>query len=194
MGIVGVERRGVKRMVTAACVGGLLLGAVGCTAAPTPAPRSATPTVASIFASDEEALAAATEAYANYLRVYDALWTEGGPSVDDYLSLSTGAAHEGEAASIADWQSKGWKAVGVTTFDSIQLQSVSQSDSGNWQIRTYLCADASDGDVLDSAGLSVAERDRPLRLPLEVEFVTASATSPALKISESKVWSGTNFC
>ena len=181
-------------MVTAACVGGLLLGAAGCTAAPKPAPPSPTPTIAPIFASDEEALAAATEAYANYLSTYDAIWTEGGPSMDDYLSLSTGAAYEGDLAAMTAWQSKGWKAVGRTTFDSVQLQSVWQSDSGSWHVRTYLCADASGGDVIDAAGQSVAKTERPLRLPLEVEFVTDSAESPDLKISESKVWSGTNFC
>ncbi|TFB97457.1 hypothetical protein E3O42_16040 [Cryobacterium adonitolivorans] len=181
-------------MVTAACVGGLLLGAVGCTAAPKPAPPSATPTIAPIFVSDEEALAAATEAYANYLSTYDAIWTEGGPSVDDYLALSTGPAHEGEVAAMTAWQSKGWKAIGQSTFDSVQLQSVWESDSGRWHIRTYLCADASGGDVIDASGQSVAKSDRPLRLPLEVEFVTASAASSDLKISESKVWSGSNFC
>jgi len=180
-------------MVGAACVGGLLLGAVGCTAAPTSAKPSPTPTVVPIFASDEEALAAATEAYANYLRVHDEFWADGGSSEGEYMSLSTGGAHDGDAESIEKWRANGWRAVGITTFDSIRLQSVELED-GAQQIRTYLCLDVSQGDVIDSQGSSVAKPDRPLRMPLEVEFEATSSDSADLRISRSEVWSGENFC
>jgi len=180
-------------MVTAACVGGLLLGAAGCTAAPKPAPPLPTPTIAPIFASDEEALAAATEAYANYLRVHDSFWADGGSSEDEYLSLSTGTARDGDVESMEKWRANGWHAAGITTFDSMRLQSV-DIEGGSQQIRTYLCLDVTQGDVLDGEGLSVAKTDRPLRVPLEVEFETSSAAPIDLKISRSEVWSGENFC
>jgi len=166
---------------------------VGCTAAPTPAPRSATPTVASIFASDEEALAAATEAYANYLRVHDAFWADDGSSEDEYLSLSIGSARDGDIQSIKKWRANGWHAVGITTFDSMRIQSRA-IDGGSEQIRTYLCLDVTQGDVLDSQGASVAKSDRPLRLPMEVEFEAAFSIPADLKIARSEVWSGENFC
>jgi len=196
MGIVGGRRRTVGRMVMAACVGSLLLGAAGCTApSPSePAPTSNPPTVAPVFASDEEALAAATEAYSNYLATYDALWADGDGAMDDYLALSTGNAHDGEVQSMTEWEAKGWRATGTTAFDSMALQSISRSDTGGWTLRTYLCVDASQGEVIDGTGASVAKPDRPLRLPLEVEFTTTSATSDQLLISESKVWSGKDFC
>ncbi|ASD21460.1 hypothetical protein B7495_04590 [Cryobacterium sp. LW097] len=180
-------------MATAACVGGLLLGAAGCTAAPKPAPPSPTPTITPIFASDEEALAAATEAYANYLRVRDSFWADDGSTEDEYLSLSTGTAHDGDAQSMEKWRANGWHAIGITTFDSMRLQSV-DIDAGSQQIRTYLCLDVTQGDVIDSEGSSVAKPDRPLRVPLEVEFEVASSASIDLKISRSEVWSGENFC
>ena len=181
-------------MAAAACVGGLLLGAVGCTAAPKSAPPSPTPTVAPIFASDEEALAAATQAYANYVSTYDESWADGDGSMADYLALSVGDAHDNDERSFGEWEAKNWRPTGETSFDSVQLQSVTQMDSGTWQIRTYLCLDASNGDVVDAAGISVARPDRQMRVPLEVAFVTDSPNSALLKISESKVWSGTNFC
>jgi hypothetical protein len=182
-----------RRVAVVACVGFLLISSAGCAAERTPVQPSATPTAQPVFASDEEALAAATEAYANYLKAYDAYWA-GLITKAEYLDLSTGSVHQGEVESMAEWEQKGWKAVGKTTFDSIRLQSVSQSDSGHWHVRAYLCADATEGDVLNADGISVAQPDRPLRLPLEIEFLASSDKPVDLKIAESKVWSGTNFC
>ncbi|WEO78420.1 hypothetical protein BJQ94_05125 [Cryobacterium sp. SO2] len=194
MGIDDSRRRRAGRMAAVACACLLLVPLAGCAADPKPAAPSSTPTATPVFASDEEALAAATEAYENYLSAYDAYWTGNATSKRDFLALSTGDAHEGEVESMAEWEEKGWTAVGSTTFDSMRLQSVSQSDSGQWVIRAYLCADSSRGDVVDASGASVAKSDRRLRLPLEVAFVTSSAESSDLKISESNVWTGTDFC
>ena len=194
MGTDAGRRRRTSRMVTLACAGILLLPVTACAAEPSPAPTSAPPTAAPIFATDEEALAAAEEAYANYLSTYDASWADGDGSLDDYLALTVGEAHQTDEQSYAEWDSKNWRPIGTTKFDSIRLQSRSQDESGIWHIQTYLCIDVSDGDVVDSSGASVARPDRPLRLPLEVSFVTVSRSSAELKISESEVWSGTNFC
>jgi hypothetical protein len=189
-----IDVEGFKRRAAAvAGVGFLLISGAGCSAEPTPVPTSAAPTAAPVFASDEEALAAATEAYADYLKAYDEYWAGLVPKAE-YLELSTGSVHEGEEESMAEWEEKGWKAVGKTTFDSIKLQSVSQAGSGEWRIRAYLCVDATEGDVVNADGVSVAQPDRPLRLPLEIEFLTPPDAPIDLKISESKVWSGTNFC
>jgi len=175
----------------------LLVGTSGCATEPAPAPTASasnSPTPAApVFASDEEALAAATEAYANYLATYDAFWA-GQAQKSEYLELTTGSALASEESNLTQFESEGWKPVGTSSFDSITLQSLSQSDSGEWEVRTYLCIDVSKGDVVDSQGMSVAKPDRPLRLPLEVAFVTPSPTSSDLKISESQVWSGNNFC
>ena len=195
MGIVGGRRRTVGRMVMAACVGSLLLGAAGCTApSPSePAPTSNPPTVAPVFASDEEALAAATEAYSNYLATYDASWAHGPSPMDEYLALSIGEAHEDEVQSLAGWEANGWYATGTTTFDSIRLQGVERR-SGVVNISTYLCLDISKGDVVDASGSSVVKPDQPTRLPLEVEFETTPPSPTDLKISRSEIWSGTDFC
>lgn len=180
-------------MMAVACAGVLLLSLTGCASTPKPAPTSSSPTAAPIFASDEEALAAATEAYANYLRVYDSGWANGPSHMATYLALSTGEAHENEVASLAKWEADGWYATGTTTFDSMRLQSV-ELEKGVQKVRTYLCLDISQGDVLDSNGNSVARPDRPLRLPLEVDFDAKSPEPTDLRISRSDVWSGKNFC
>jgi hypothetical protein len=180
------------RTLAVACACSLLLA--GCAASPTPQPTTNPPTVAPVFASDEEALAAATEAYANYLDTYDKSWADGDGSLEDFLGLSVGNAHDVDRASYEEWSSKNWRPTGATKFDSMELQAVSQTESRAWQIQTYVCLDVSEGDVVDASGVSVAKPDRPLRLPLEVWFVTKSVSSQDLWISESNVWSGKNFC
>jgi hypothetical protein len=184
----GAPRAGRTTAVACAC----LIAVAGCASTPAPQPTTNPPTAAPIFESDEEALAAATEAYANYLATYDAYWA-GNATKNEYLDLSIGAAHEAELESMGEWEQKGWRAVGTSAFDSISLQSVSHSKVG-WKIRTYLCADASKGDVVNAEGVSVAPPQRPLRLPLEIEFTTSTPSPFDLRISESRVWSGTNFC
>ena len=112
---------------------------------------------------------------------------------DDFLGLTIRSAHQADVALIEKWNSNGWRATGATSFDSIRLQNTGWVD-GNQQVTTYLCLDVSNGDVIDAAGVSVARPDRPLRLPLEVEFETTASVPTDLKISRSEVWSGENYC
>jgi hypothetical protein len=191
----GYPVRTAGRMSAVVCAAILLFSCAGCAEEPTPQPTTNSPTAAApVFASDEEALAAAAEAYANYLRTYDESWADGDGSMEDFLGLSVGNAHQNDRKSHEEWTSKNWRPTGATKFDSMTLQAVSQAESGTWQIQTYVCLDASEGDVVDANGVSVAKPGRPLRLPLEVWFVTTSASPEELKISESNVWSGQNFC
>ena len=190
-------RRGATWMAGVAGAVVLLVGTSGCAAEPAPAPTSSassSPTPAApVFASDEEALAAATEAYANYLATYDAAWSGDDTSMDAYLALSTGSARQEELESKKEWDAKGWRAIGTTSFDSMQLVDL-ELEGGVQTVRTYVCLDVSKGDVVDASGASVAKADRPLRIPLEVDFQAPTPDADDIKVSRSEVWSGRNFC
>ena len=176
----------------------LLLGTLsltGCT--PEPAPRAtetAAPTDAPVFASDEEALAAATEAYAAYLAAGDAAEESGTPSRAHFFSLSTGDAHKQDLSVAASFDERGWRQVGSTSFDSMSIQSTEINADSRWEIKAYVCLDVTNSDIVDSSGTSVAKADRSLRLPLEVAFLGTGQSGDHLQITESKVWSGSNFC
>jgi hypothetical protein len=182
--------RRARRMTVVACT--CLIAVAGCASTPAPQPTTNPPTAAPIFESDEEALAAATEAYANYLRVHDLYWAEGG-SPEQFLDLSTGSAHAQDVESIEAWRESGWRGVGVTSFDSMSLQGT-RTEDGLQSIDTYVCLDVSESDVVDGAGMSVAKPDRPLRLPMQVGFVVEAHGSTDLKVARSEVWQGKNFC
>jgi hypothetical protein len=170
------------------------LALAGCAPQSAPPPPSATATTdAPVFATDAEALAAATETYAAYLAAGDASPADATARRDEFLSLSVGSAHEGDVSAAQLFETNGWHKTGTTTFDSIRLQSSIENGKDGWEIRTYLCLDVSESDVVDAGGGSVADPSRPLRLPLEVQFLVGRAGQKVL-VAESQVWSGANFC
>jgi len=172
-----------------------LLALAACAPAPTPAPsHTAVATDAPVFASDEEALAAAKKAYAGYLAASDASGSLGSESREVFLALSIGEAQADDRSAETLFDERGWHRTGTTTFDSMSVQSAAPNEAGEWEVHTYLCLDVSESDVVDVTGASMSKADRPLRLPLEVAFLTGARIKSNLLVSESRVWPGSNFC
>jgi hypothetical protein len=174
----------------------------GCVAAPapsntaepvavaTPVPTEAPP----VFASNDEALAAATAAYANYLAAGDGAGAVGSDSWNSYLSLTTNSERTGVVKAREKMKENGWSFTGTTTFDSMVIQSSNAMPDGSWEIRAYLCLDLSGSGMVNTSGASQINPDRQLRSPMVVVFVAPKEKSHQLLISESPIWSGSNFC
>ncbi len=174
----------------AAAVAALTLALAGCVPnAPAAAPAPS-PTATPIFASNEEALAAAEEAFRAYLAVYDEYAQDGWRDFAEVAPYLTGSAYEDEQATGMQFKAAGYRQIGNTTFDSTHIQSSAEA-AGTATVVVYLCLDVSVGDVVDSSGASVVDPSRPGRLPLEVEFV---GNASSLVIARSDPWSGNNFC
>ena len=101
--------------------------------------------------------------------------------------------HDGAEQAGKLMDEKGWSFTGVTLFDSMSIQSSRALANSTWEIRTSLCLDLSASDTVNEAGESVVEHDDP-RSPMIVVFVTPDKSSRQLLISESPIWSGSNFC
>ena len=172
----------------------------GCMASPAPTDTSvpsapAEPTGAPpVFASDEEALAAAEAAYAAYLSAGDTAGEIGSESWNNYLALTTGLERDGEIETKKELDENGWRFTGTTSFDSMTVQSFGALSNATWEIKTYLCLDVSQSQKVDTTGQAVSDPNRPTRWPLVVLFHTSDEMSHQLLISESTVWSGSNFC
>lgn len=148
----------------------------------TPSPTFSSP----VFASDEEALAAAEAAYAEYLAMSDLIAQEGGVNperivdvaVDDLVEISVDGARE--------FQLLGYRTVGTSTFRDVQLQSVDEI-STHLIVTVYLCNDISNVDVLDASGESVVPESRANTTRLRVELI---ATPPDfdLRVSTREPW------
>ncbi|TFD29046.1 hypothetical protein [Cryobacterium cryoconiti] len=172
------------------------LSLAGC--APEPAPQASettAPTDAPVFASDAEALAAATEAYAAYLAMSDKILAEGGNDPDRIRAFASQKLAEIEMEGYANFRSKGLKSVGESRFSDLILQDESPSDiAGLGAVTTYLCSDVSQVDVVDTNGVSVVADSRPDFTPFIVSFDLVSRDPVALIVASADVWEGAGVC
>lgn len=150
---------------------------------PEPGP-GATP----VFASDEEALAAATDAYAKYVKVTDEVFQDPGSDLFQLSEVSTGDLLKSNIDRFQEARAKKWRSVGQTKFDQVTLQKYDVGSFGEAIVVTYLCEDISAVDVLDASGHSVVSANRPDRVLYEVTF-DLSADKTHLKVSNRVPWS-----
>jgi hypothetical protein len=177
-----VRRAGVAVAIAA----GLTLAA--CTPPSDGPTRSPSPSATPLFSSDEEALAAAEEAYAAYVTVTDQIFSEGGADLDRLSSVVTGAQLKIERTSFEEIASKGYRSIGTTTFDRVELQRYSKASSNDAEVVVYLCQDISSIDVLDASGMSVVSDERVDRISYEVAFDTQGNGESHLLVSDRTPW------
>jgi len=169
----------------------LLLSA--CTGQPPvvlPSPHSS---IAPVFATDEEALAAAEEAYGRYLAASDAINAKNGKDPQTIAPLVHSSFLPTVLEEFERFESRGLSERGNLTFDSIELQQYEDSLSGPARVVVYVCVDASETRVIDDEGKDVTSPDRRTRVPLEVTFETEERLQNLLIVA-SEVWSGEDFC
>ena len=165
----------------------IAIALAGCSAQQsTPKETAAATEQKPLFATDEEALAAAQTAYANYLEVSDQIARDGGTNPERLKGLLSVDQYQSEVTSFQKYLEKDIHSSGQMTFDSLHIAS---SDSQN--VSAYLCLDSSQSRVLDSLGNDVTPSSRQDRWPL---LVTFESKDGALVISGSETWTGTNFC
>ncbi|MET4580638.1 hypothetical protein ABIE21_000128 [Conyzicola nivalis] len=166
---------------------------VSACAPPSPAkPPRPSPSSTALFATDEEALAAAEEAYREYLSVTDAILSDGGSDPERLLVVASQSVYEKQLPGYRHVAENGWRGTGTTLVDSISIQDF-QPMSKTSQIVIHACVDVSNVDVVDSSGRSVVSPSRPERTPFEVAF-TAATSDRSLVLSGETPWSGNDFC
>lgn len=172
-----------------------MLALSGCVPTAEPDPIPPTPTVTPVFATEEEALAAAEAAYREYLAVSDAILADGGRDRARLQSVATGEALQIDTDGFAEFEANGLRSVGLTTYSGFSLQSYDPSaPAGANVVRAYVCADVSKVDVLDAHGASVVDPSRQSVTRFEVGFDQVSNKTRALIVSSKDVWSGDTSC
>lgn len=150
------------------------------------------PTSTPLFASDEEALAAAKDAYANFLSVSDMILADGGRDPDRIGKVATGALLDQETEGYEEMKKAGLHGVGNAGYDHSTLQAYNPGAAeGEVIVSIYVCADVSGTDIRDAQGKSIVSPDRRDRSPFEVSFARAGTSL----IAASKTpWTGSDFC
>ncbi|HVL62515.1 MAG TPA: hypothetical protein VM430_14075 [Microbacterium sp.] len=174
--------------------GVLAVALSGCAGAPAPTP---TPTVsasaAPIFASDEEALAAAEAAYRTYGATSAAIAADGGigpERIDPTVTSEYAHDLHAEFTALVDAQ---LRTTGQARIDSISIAEWAAVGS-SVQVTIYLCRDVTDVRIIDSGGVDVTPADRDNRIPTQVFLVSASEDPTSLIVDGVDRWSGEDFC
>ncbi|HWU46545.1 MAG TPA: hypothetical protein VN133_07290, partial [Humibacter sp.] len=160
----------------------------GCTpSAPKPT-HSPTASRTPMFASDEEALKAATDAYAAYLKMSDTIFSEGGIDPERMSTVAIGQTLRTDIAGFATAKKRGWKQIGMTQFDGVRLQSVTAHG-----VRVYACVDVSGVDVVNADGKSIVSEQRPARSAVVVALEAPPADNRLL-VASNDPWGGNGVC
>ena len=174
----------------------------GCSAAPAPTvtapPASASPVprptealgAAPVFASNDEALAAATAAFGEYQSMSNTIAHEGGTDPQRIENFAMGTVLESELGIYKTLSTGGLRLVGDLAFDSLAIQSANLESGA---VTAYVCLDVVNTDVVDGNGLTVVPPGRPDRYPLQISFIR-DPSSDRLLVEKSDSWSGSNFC
>jgi hypothetical protein len=181
------------RLTALAAAGALaLLGLLGCASTPASVPTSTAPTEPPVFASDEEALAAATSAYAAYLAMSDRISNEGGAAPERIATFVSAALLPSELQGFSAFMDAKAHTVGSTSFRIAKLQSADYKRIKTASIAAYVCEDVSAVDVVDGAGASLVSPDRKPLTPFEVRMVMGEKST--LVLDGRTVWEGESFC
>jgi hypothetical protein len=177
----------IPRICVAAAVVALILS--GCAPTPPVSTAAPTPTSTPIFANDEEALAAATKAYAAYVKVSDEIFMAGGADSGRLAAVAVGEQLKTNLKGFAEASAKHYVSTGGTKFDRISLQSFSRSViTGEPIVVLYLCEDISAVDVRELEGKSVVSADRPNRIGYQASFDYSAESPNHLLLSNKEPW------
>ncbi|CAN5173579.1 hypothetical protein BH11ACT3_BH11ACT3_01810 [soil metagenome] len=169
----------------------VVMGAVLAACSPAALPVSAPPSPSStpVFASEEEALAAAEEAYGAYLAMSDLISNDGGADPGRIHDVSAGDLADTELEGFAQLAAQGLRSVGTSQINNFVSQEVDLS--GSPIVVAYVCTDVSAVDVLNSSGSSVVSDSRPDLQPFAVAF--DKFAGQLLPVSRD-VWDGGGVC
>lgn len=156
-------------LVAAGTALALVLG--GCAADRPEAPQPS-PTPSALFSSDEEALAAATNAYVAYQDVADEVASDGGAKPERFDSVAEGDALENGRRGAQQYAEAGVRATGRTAIAFVELAHV-PATAGDALI-ARICLDVSGVDVVDETGESTVATTRADRSLTEVTLQARS--------------------
>jgi hypothetical protein len=188
-----VRMRTILRPAAAAVVLVAALAATACTPQPQP-PSTPAPSSTPLFASDEEALAAAEAAYAAYQTTEDLVFAEGGVQGERIQAVAVRDALQAANNGFESFREKGYRASGMTSFDTVKLQDYEPNvQNGEDIVSVYMCLDFTQTDVLDASGKSVVREGRALRQPFEMRF-DALPGERKLVLSSRSPWTDSGQC
>jgi len=145
-----------------------------------------------LFASDEEALAAATAAYEEFLSVSGRILRDGGSKPERLKPFVSKDVYTSEAEGFATLASNGWRATGDSVLVETQLQQHQSGPPGVAEVIAYVCVSVEGNDIVDRAGTSQVAADRSVELTFEIVYM--SNDEGDLLLERKTLWSEGSSC
>ena len=169
----------------------LLSGCVPQVPAVVPPPEQTTEPV---FASDEEALAAATDAYTAYLAMSDLIAQEGGANPERIAPFVTEEWLKKEIQGNRDLVASGRKLVGGVEVRSTSVQQVFGDTVTPVTVVIYACLNPNGARLLDASGADVTPELFSSAWTTEATLVSTSDAKSHLLVAKDEPWSDTSVC
>lgn len=131
----------------------VLLALSGCT---TPEPATPTPTAA--FSTEEEAFAAAEETYRAYVDALNQVDLSDPETFEGVYEWTTGEANASDRKSLTGFHADGITVVGDSV---VTLLEPDQYEAVTGEVSLFACVDVSSVNLLDAAGRSIVDANRP---------------------------------
>lgn len=147
-----------------------------------------------VFASDEEALAAAVAAYTGYLNVAGEIGADSGKGAERMRPFVTDDQYAHEIESFGGLEHAGEFQTGFAKVTKETLQQVWEDPTGVANVIAYFCVDLSEVRFLDSNGLDITNSERADLGQVEVLFISSGGEAPELLIAEVTPWLGHGMC
>jgi hypothetical protein len=157
-------------------------------------PSATASAAAPVFASDEEALAAAQSRYELFIATIDKVVAEGGAQVERIDQVAVPELAEEEKVGVRDFTSKGFRMTGRSQVTNAVLQSRSTDGGVTSVITIYACVDVSQIEVVDQTGTSVVQSTRPDQSAFEVTLSVPNGNLSELLVVSNSVWNGGGVC
>ncbi|MCR2763471.1 hypothetical protein NQ152_08090 [Microbacterium sp. zg.B48] len=141
--------------------------ATGCQPQPEPTPT------ASVFASEEEAFAAAEETYRAYVDALNQVDLSDPETFEAVYAWTTGELNATDRKNFSAWHADGYSKSGEARITETRAGAVHRLGSPDVTVRMEACYDVSAVDVVDKEGKSVVSPERPSLQRLALVFVTA---------------------
>jgi hypothetical protein len=183
----------MRFLISAAAATLAVLVLAGCVQYPPLVVPTSTPTVAPVFASDADALAAARTAFTGYLAASDAVARDGGKGVAALALWESANQFEGDQSSFAHFRSMNIRMVGASTFSHFELEPSSVRIGRSVRLEVHVCLNVTGTKLLDPAGRDVTP-SRPLVVPLQLTYTSTGNAPRYLRLDGSDVWSGASVC
>lgn len=152
------------------------------------------PTTEPVFASDEEALAAATDAYKAYQAVLNEISRDGGSDPDRIASVVTADRLDIEIQGFSDLAESGRRLIGEPVVAQTTFQQLYMDASGTTTVVIYACLDPSDARIIDSVGNDVTPVQLQKPWPREATFQTSTPGDANLILADEAAWEGEALC